>query len=242
MMQRARRMGFGLFTTLAIVGYVCQAPAADEERFEVSSIKAVRPTLVETIAAIQQRDVARAKAAFESYDSAWNGIETYVNTRSREMYNVLEHTYQPKITKALEATNPDFTALLADAQGMLVKFDETVSMIAKMPALNPLFDDVARLRIVRTHLREVNPALKGGNIAKARQSFEAFDNKWDSIEDLIKDRSADAYMAIEKEMIQIEEALMPEKPDVARVTALVTDVINQYNAILAEVMKEARSR
>ena len=43
-------------------------------------------------------------------------------------------------------------------------------------------------------------------------------------------------------MIEIEQALMPDKPDVAKVTALVTDVMTRYNAALAEVVKEARSR
>ena len=66
MMQRARRIGFGLFTTLAIVGFAGQAPAADE-RFEVSSIKAVRATLVDTAAALQQGNIPKAKEAFEAY-------------------------------------------------------------------------------------------------------------------------------------------------------------------------------
>ncbi len=242
MMQHLRRIGFGLFATLAIFGAVGQAPAVAQERFEVSSIKAVRPTLVDTIAALQQRDVARAKAAFEAYDSGWNGIETYINVRSRDMYQVLEHGFQARITKALESSNPDMPALLADAQAMLAKYDEAIALVAKAPPLNPLYDDVARLRIVRAHLREVPPALKAGNIAKARKSFETFDNQWDSIEDLIKARSADAYVAIEKGMIEIEQALMPDKPDVAKATALVNDVMSKYNAALAEVVKEARSR
>jgi hypothetical protein len=242
MMHQIRRIGFGWITTLAIIGYVGQAPAADEDRFEVSSIKAVRSTLVDTITALQQSDVARAKEAFEHFDSAWNGIEVYVNTHSRELYQVLEHDFQPRITKALEGPSPDLTALLSDARAMLAKFDELVSLVAKAAPLSPLFDDVARLRIVRAHLREVIPALKAGNVPKARKSFAAFDNNWDRIEDLIKDRSADAYVAIEKGMIQIDQALMPDKPDVAQVTALVTGVTNQYNAILVEVMKEARSR
>jgi hypothetical protein len=101
---------------------------------------------------------------------------------------------------------------------------------------------VARLRIVRAHLREVIPAMKVGDVAKARKSFEAFDSSWDSIEDLIKARSGDNYVAVEKGMIEIEQALMSEKPDPAKVTALVTDVLAKYNASLAEVVKEARSR
>jgi hypothetical protein len=241
-----RHIGFGLITALAVLGCVGPAGAVEAakpaERFEVTSIKAVRPTLVDTIAALQQRDAARAKAAFEAYDSAWNGIEVYINTRSKSMYDELEHGFQARIEKALGAPSPDIAATLADAQAMLVKYDETIDMVTKAAPLNPLYDDIARLRIVRAHLREVPPALKAGNFAKARKSFEAFDDAWDSIEDLIKARSADNYVAIESGMIEIEKALMPEKPDVAQATALANGVMAKYNANLAEIVKEARSR
>ena len=240
MLQKICAIGFAIVAALAVAGTAGQV-FAQGERFEVTSIKAVRPTLVNTSAALQARDVARAKVAFEAYDSAWNGIEVYVNVRSKPMYEVLEHDFQPRITKALDAPNPNVAPLLADVQAMLAKFDETVALIAPMPPLNSFYDEVARLRIVRAHLREVPPALKVGNFAKARKSFQAFDDTWDSIEDLIKARNADSYVAIEKGMIDIEKALTPDKPDVAQVTAMVNEVMRLYNEALAEVVKDARA-
>src|SRR5215468_5036359 len=244
--RRLRHLGFGLFAALAVLSAVGQAGAAEAakpgERFDVTSVKAVRPALVDTIAALQKRDIAGAKAAFENYDSLWNGIEMYVNTRSKDMYDTLEHVLQARIEKALSAPDPDVAAVLADAQAMLVKYDEAIDMVAKAPPLNPQWDDIARLRIVRAHLREVTPALKAGNFAKARKSFAAFDTSWDSIEDMIKARSPDDYVAIEKGMIELEKALMPEKPDVAQATALVNAVMAKYNVTVTEMIKEARSR
>ena len=241
-----RHIGFSLIAALAVLGAAGQAGAAEAakpgERFDVASVKAVRPTLVDTIAALQKRDIAGAKAAFENYDSLWNGIEMYVSTRSKDMYDALEHVLQARIEKALNAPDPDVAAVLADAQAMLVKYDEAIDMVAKAPPLNPQWDDIARLRIVRAHLREVAPALKAGNFAKARKSFAAFDSSWDSIEDMIKARSADDYVAIEKGMIEIEKALMPEKPDVAQATALVNAVMAKYNVHVTDMIKEARSR
>src|SRR5258708_4721885 len=240
MMQRARRIGSELFATLAIVGFAGQAPAADE-RFEVSSIKAVRVTLVDTAAALQQGNIAKAKEAFDNYDSAWNGIEVYIDTRSKPMYDKIELDLQARINKEMGQPMPDLTKLRADVQEMIGKYDEAIALVSSAAPLSPLFDDIARLRIERSHLREVNPALKAGNIAKARKSYEAFDANWDNIEDLIKARSADAYVAVEKGMIQIEQALMPEKPDAAQVTALVTAVNTAYNSALAMLVKEAKA-
>jgi hypothetical protein len=238
MMQRLRGIGLALFTTLAICGAAGQASAADS--FELTSIKAVRPTLVNTLNALQQKDIAKAKDAFEAYDGAWNGIEVYINVRSKDMYNAIELELQDRITKELNAPTPDYPKLVADTQAIIAKYDEAIAMVANGKPLNPLYDDVARLRIVRAPLRVVVPALKAGNIAKARKSYEEFDSKWDSIEDLIKARSEDAYVAIEKGMIQIEQALMPDKPDVAQVTSLVQALNMQYNGALAEIVKEAR--
>jgi tetratricopeptide (TPR) repeat protein len=241
-----RHIGFGLSTALVMFGQLGQASAAEAakpgERFEVTSIKAVRPTLVDTVAALQRRDIAGARTAFGAYDAGWNGIEVYINTRSKDMYDALEHVFQARIEKALSTPNPDAPALLADAQAMLVKYDEAIDMVAKAAPLNPLYDEIARLRMVRAHLREVVPALKAGNFDKARKSYTDFDTEWDSIEDMIKAHSADDYVAIEKSMIDIEKALMPEKPDVAEATALVNGVMAKYNATVTALTREARSR
>jgi hypothetical protein len=228
---------------LTSVGGAGQTPsaAAGSERFEVTSIKAVRPTLVDTIAALQRGDAKAAKATFDGFDSAWNGIEVYINTRSPELYAAIETNYEAKIMKALDAAPSDLTPVIADAHAMLDKFDEAISLVQRATPLNPLYDDVARLRIVRAHLREVNPALKNNDIAKARKSFDAFNDKWDSIEDLVKARSREAYDGIEKGMIDIERALMENTPDVQRVTTLVASVLDSYNGVVAQVTREARS-
>src|ERR1700692_4142645 len=134
MMKLATFVGLGLLTIGAVGASAAQAPAARArvtERFEVSSLKAVRPALANTVAALKKGDVAGAKAAFEAYDSGWNGVEVYINTRSKDMYNELEKNYQARITAGLSSPKPDTTALLADAQAMLAKYDEAISMVEK---------------------------------------------------------------------------------------------------------------
>jgi len=227
---------------LIAIGAISVAPAGAADRFEVTSIKAVRPTLVNTVNALQKGNPKAAREAFAEYDSAWNGVEVYINTRSPEMYNALEREMQAKLTAGLSESTPNVPDMLALSKAMLAKFDEAITMVAKAEPLNPLFDDVARLRIVRAHLREVNPALKAGDLAKARKSFGQFDDKWDSIEDLVKDRDARAYNTIEEGMTNVGLALKPAMPDVAKVQTLVSGVMDEYNKIVAQVTKEARGR
>jgi len=242
MLEPIRHFGLKLAATLAILTCLGQLPTEAQERFEVTSIKKVRPTIVNTIAALEQRDTAAARDAFEAYDSIWNGIEVYVNVRNRDLYAALEHGHQARISKGLEAASPDIAVLLPDAKAMLIKFDEMVAFVEKQPPLNSHYDDVARLRTVRAHLREVPPALKAQKFDKARKSFQAFDDNWDSIEDLVKAKSAESYVAIESAMIEVENALMPDKPDVDKVNGLVSGIMTRYNAALAEVVKDAPAR
>jgi hypothetical protein len=213
----------GVLAMMAALGYsplASASPAAGPERFELSSVRAVRPALVNTIAALKKGDLAEAKADFDAYDSAWNGIEVYINTRDKNMYTELEQ--------------------VIDTESMLARFDDAIAMVEYGQPLNPLYDDVARLRMVRANLRSVTLALKTGDVAKARKSFAAFQDKWSTVDALIKARSADSYADIEKGVTQINQALMADKPDVDQLNALVKGVTDKYNAVVADVTKDAR--
>jgi len=215
--------------------------ALTRDTFEVSRLKAIRPTRELTIAALEKKDIAGAKAAFEAYDAAWNGVEVYINRRYIDRYNELEHGFQDRIEKGLESATPDAAALAADAKAMLAKFDETVAMIAKAQPLSPLYDDVARMRITRAPLRAVVPALKAGDVAKARASFLEFHNRWEPIEPLVEKRSHEKYEAIEKAVHDIMGAFQQDKPNVEQLTKMVNEMSLNYNLVLAELGKEAQA-
>jgi hypothetical protein len=241
-MRHCRVLSIVIGTLLVpVIGLAGQARAGGgAARFEVTSLRAVRPILVKAIADLEKKDAAAAKVDMEDYDSAWNGVEVYVSTRSMALYDEIEHHYQTAVTGALDKPNPDTAAILADAKGMLAKYDEMLALVEKSMPLHRLYDDVARLRIERAHLREVTPALKAGNLAKAKKSFEAFDDNWDNIEDLVKARSRESYDTIEKGMVTIERQLMPAKPDTDAVIATVAGVMTEYNKIVAQITREAR--
>jgi hypothetical protein len=240
------QMRFPAFVVVAIlsssiVGYAGQArTGGGAARFEVTSLTAVRPLILKTIADLEKKNAAAAKADIAAFDSAWVGVEVYINFRNMDMYNDIEHNWETKVTEALNKPNADTAAVLVDAKGLLTSYDAMLAMVGKATPLNSKFDDVARLRIERSHLREVTPALKAGDVATAKKAFTAFDDNWDNIEDLVKERSRESYDTIEKGMVTIERQLMPAKPDVDQVSATVTTVMTEYNKIVAQVTKEAR--
>jgi tetratricopeptide (TPR) repeat protein len=233
----------GIVASLATSVFAGQAPitrSTGGERFEVTSIKGVRPTLVNTIDALKKGDITNAKEAFEAYDTVWNGIEVYINTRDRDMYNELEKNYQAKIEEGLSAPKPDLAGLLANAEAMLAKFDQAIAMVEKADPINPLYDDIARVRIARSPLRNINPAMKEGNIPKAQRSFTAFRANWPAIRNFVQMRSADAYDAVEKGIADLEAALKSAQPSADQVAGLVNGMMGKINAVVFQLTTEAR--
>jgi tetratricopeptide (TPR) repeat protein len=242
-LTRSTILAFGIVASLSTSVFAGQAPPARPaggERFEVTSIKGVRPTLVRTVDALKKGDAAAAEEAFEAYDMGWNGIEVYINTRDREMYNELEKNYQTKIEDGLKAPKPDVAGLLANAQAMLAKYDQAIAMIEKAAPLNPLYDDVARVRTARSPLRFVNPAMKDGNVTHAQKAFAAFRSNWPGIRDFIRMRSADAFETVEKGIPDLAAALNAPQPSADQVAALVNGMMGKINAVAFQLTTEAR--
>ena len=66
MIKRIHHFAAAMLATLAIAALVepiSSARAAPAERFEVTSLKAVRPTLTNTLDAVQKRDAAAARSS-----------------------------------------------------------------------------------------------------------------------------------------------------------------------------------
>lgn len=208
---------------------------------EIDLVKNPRPMLVNTIDALKGGDVPAARAAFEAYDAAWNGIEVYVSFRSRALYSELEAGYQKKIEELLDAPRPNLAEIVPLLESMLAKYDEAIKLAETGPAISPLFDDVAAIRIARAGLRATGPALKAGDLAKAKSFFSAFQQQWGGVEDLIKLRSPDTYREIEDAMARVDRAFQQDKPTADELMPLVAALTERYNSGLNLVVTAARN-
>lgn len=233
--------GLGHLGVWAVVAGLAMArpAAAADERLEIVRLKAVRPTLVAIVAAARAGDAAAAKAASAHYDSLWNGIELYIGAHDDDVEEAVEHR-QKALRHDLDAPGGDPAVVVADAEALLVAYDHAVEVAAQAPALDPRWDDVALLRIVRAHLREVVPALKAGDLDRARKSFSAFHDGWDSVAGLVKAHAGDDAAAIANDLVDIAARL--DQHDGVGAMTLVQDALTRYNATHAAVLKAARGK
>lgn len=221
-----------------------KAPAAapiPAGKQEITQVTAVRANLVNLNDALQKGDVAAAKAALKAYDSAWNGVEVYVSFRNANLYSEIETVWQAKVTTNLNATPPDLSDARENAKQLLAKYDEAIKLVTAGPALSPLFDDVATLRILRTNtLRDATPALKAGDLGIAKPLLTTFITKWSEVEDMVHDRSDTAYTDIEAAMAKVNAALQKSEAKAADVAPLVDTLSNRFNYAISLFNAAAR--
>ena len=211
------------------------------DKKEIALVSAVRPNLVNLVDAAKKGDFAGAKKALKAYDTAWNGIEVYVSFRSSDTYTQIETVLQAKVTTLLDATPPNAVEIVPAAEALLAKYDDVIKIVTDGKPISPLFDDVAALRILRTNtIRDATPALKAGDVATAKSLLRTFITKWADVEDLIHERSADAYADVENAMAKVNTAIEKSSTTASELSPLADTLSNRFNYALSLVNAAAR--
>ena len=215
-------------TTVAAATTTTEAAAPKSPEAEL--VAKPRPHIDELTAALKAKDLAAAKDALEAYDAAWNGIEVYVNVRSLSEYLKLEADLQNGIDDGLSADAPDFAALQAMSEELAARYDDAIQMSTDGVPLNPLFDDLATLRIIRADLRIATAALADGDVEKAKTHYATFKEGFDStVEPMLAVRDFDNEAATEKAVDAAAEGFANSATSVDDLTKLVATVTSNYN-------------
>jgi len=155
MMQQARRIGFGFNHGHWPSSVLRVRP---RQRTSASRSPASRPSRrlwwrppPPSSKAISRKPRKRSTTTIRP----GNGVEVYIGTRSKPMYDKIELDLQDRINSSWQRRCRTSPKLRADIQEMLAKYDEAIDMVSKGAPLNALLRRHCRLRIERSHLREV---------------------------------------------------------------------------------------
>jgi hypothetical protein len=163
-----------------------------------------------------------------------------VNVRSRTLYEELEHTYQDKIEQLMAAPQPNTAEIRPQVEAMLAKYDEAIKLSETGPAISPLFDDVAAIRITRAPLRTADAALKSGNVPDAKKAFGSFQQGWPGVKELLRPRMRDAYAELEDVVSKAVTAFGQEKP-ASELQPPLGALLERYNYGLSLINAAARN-
>jgi high-affinity iron transporter len=191
-------------STAATGWVVPPAPVLTSTRPESTLVAGPRTDLERAGTALAANDIVGAREAMDAYDADWNGIEVYVNFRSRDLYADIESHYESDIVSALDGTNPDASQILPMLQAMLGRYDEAIHLSDTGAPLSPLFDDLATLRTVRAPLRNVSAALKAGDATKANTGLAEFKWRWPRAQPLLAKYAPDALQQTTDAMAQLD--------------------------------------
>jgi hypothetical protein len=228
------------FALAALFIALLQVPANGQpaERFEISALKAVRPSLASLVAACDKGEVRAAKGAYEDFETGWKGIQVYVIMRDRNVFQA-EGNLEGKIATALNGSQPNMATVAVDAKALAARYDAFIVAIAKLPPLNPLFDDVARLRIARAEMRAVDIALRANDLPKARREFAIFNGKVGGIKPILVQRSPETWNAFTKEYPLLQMEIASVNPNVNKCFEHIRAIMSKYTRALTVLTRDA---
>lgn len=203
--------------------------ATPNARMEVQVVSAVRPKVDAMTAALRSEDLPASLAAYEAYDALWNGVEVYINFRSKPTYDELEGHLQNAIEEGLAEPKPDYTALTALSEQLGKEFDKAIALVTDGAPLNPLFDDVTRLRMIRSDLRITTSAIAANDVAKAKAHWTTFKLGIATATDLIRIRSAADAGELTQAVAAADAAFADSAATADNLKPLVATVTSRYN-------------
>jgi hypothetical protein len=198
--NRKRLGALGLVTLevgLILHAFTGSAHAATPS-YEASTMRAVKPTISATIAALQQGDLAAAKRAEQQYNILWHGVEVYLNFRSKPTYDVLEGDIQNRLETEMNKPDANAQTALGIAKELQAKFDEVIAISETGAPLNTMFDDLQTLRWNRAYLaQDVVADLAADNAAGARVFWVTFASGYPTSLNLVRSRNASVAADVE---------------------------------------------
>jgi hypothetical protein len=91
-----------------------------------------------------------------------------------------------------------------------------------------------RMKAVAAEIDSALSAVAAGDLAKANQAYEEYDEGWESVEDDVKAKSATAYKSIEDAMDEVDAALTKAaKPDATKAREALTKLKQTIESNLA---------
>ncbi len=199
---------------------------------EYTLMKAVVPNITATLDALKKGDIAGAKKSFAEYSNAWNGIEVYVNARSKQLYDTIEVQNEFKANDLFDKAGSKAEEIIPFVEGVQKGYNEALKLAETGPDYDAVLDEIADIRIVRLDLRNSIAALTTGDIATGKAAFTKFDEGWDRIEGSIKPRSKELYKATEKELGNVGQLFKVEKPVAADLLVAENNLLTTYNRSL----------
>ncbi len=91
-----------------------------------------------------------------------------------------------------------------------------------------------QLTPVKTALVMANTAIKGGNVAKAKEQFTKFNSLWPTVEPIVKSKAGASYPAIASGIETVKTAMSAATPDKAKAGEGLTTAINAMNTALSK--------
>ena len=150
----------------------------------------------------------------------WHGFEDQVKAKAPKEYEEIEEQLGHLATALKDFTAPAAAVPPEQVVGWTMTAGHELAEVTgfeEAGTTTPAGSPADQLKALSQHLDVALDALKAGDVAKAKQEYQAFDEGWEQIEDGVRAKSRDQYRAIEDAMGDVQALLLtPATPENGR--------------------------
>jgi high-affinity iron transporter len=201
--------------------YVTSHQSGGEQAKAHDKVKALVPSMKQSLAAVEAGDFAKAKQSFDRFNTGWKQAEGPLRNENFTFYGKVEakisttrialNTEPPNVEKAKSGLQDLITALESYAAGN-VQADSAPASTSS---------SIADIQVLLKQVQEDVEAKKAGDAA---DKMDRVITDWPSVEGEVITRSQDAYQRIETKMTAIPSLILSATPDLAKASQLLGEL------------------
>ncbi|WP_327950416.1 FTR1 family protein [Brevibacillus fortis] len=181
-------------------------------------IAALLPLLQNSMTAITEGDLAKAKQLYNSFVTGWYKAEGLVRAENTAVYGDMEI----KISGARIALNtepPDPKKSAEKVQALITAVDNYLSgKVVQQAAANPSSEQPS-ISSLLTLLASVETDIANQDATAASGKMETFITSWPSVEGVVMTKSPATYSSIEAKMVSVPTLILSNPPQWEKATA-----------------------
>ncbi|MGG4441792.1 FTR1 family iron permease [Brevibacillus fortis] len=181
-------------------------------------IAALLPLLQNSMTAITEGDLTKAKQLFNSFVTGWYKAEGLVRAENTAVYGDMEIKISgARIALNTEPPNPKKSA--EKVQALITAVDNYLSgKVVQQAAANPSSEQPS-ISSLLTLLASVETDIANQDATAASGKMETFITSWPSVEGVVMTKSPATYSSIEAKMVSVPTLILSNPPQWEKATA-----------------------
>lgn len=200
--------------------YVASQEAAGTAKDGKAEAKGLLPVLQQTLDAVRQDQLLKARSEYKRFDSQWSKAEAAIRSDNAGAYGDIE-TKLSLARISLQAEPPDKEAAVSGITDLMKTIEDYSNGIVQQQGQAEGGQSIASAILL---LQKAQDAVQSGQYRAAADQMQVFIKMWPSVEGAVQTKAPDVYTRIENQMTEASGYLVSSPPKGEAAAAIIASM------------------